>query len=183
MYDHRLRYCMTVASRTPRAGALRQQITVDAFLADSVAGPGDGKVYVQGGGWNMLHTQALPTRHPRIGIAAFIKVPYLLATNEPHTLSVHLEDADNNALPMGDAPLGTETPDGKLRRIGASFAVGRPVGIEAGDDQIVVLAINLDGLVFERAGTYSFVIQVDEVEAKRLRFRVNLLTAPRVSIG
>lgn len=174
---------MTVASRKPRTAALRQRITVDAFLADSVASPGDGKVYVQGGGWNILHAQALPTRHPRIGIAVLIKVPYLLATNEPHSFSIQLEDADNKTLPLGDAPPGIETPDGKLRRIGASFAVGRPVGIEAGDDQMVVLAINLDGLVFERAGTYSVVIQVDEVEAKRLRFRVNLLTAPRVNIG
>lgn len=174
---------MTMAPRTSRTGALGQRMTVDAFLADSVASPGDGKVYIQGGGWTMITTQNLPTRHSRIGLTALIKVPYLLANNEPHNFSVHLEDADNNVLPLGDAPAGTPTADGKLRRIGADFAVGRPVGIEAGDDQMVVIAINLDGLIFDRAGTHSFVIQIDGEEAKRLRFRVNLLTAPKVNIG
>lgn len=160
-----------------------ERITVDAFLADSVAGPGDGKIYVQGGGWNVLHAVTLPARHPRVGIAALVKVPYLLANNEPHRFQLHLEDSDGAVLPLGEAPPGSETPDGKLRRISAEFAVGRPVGVEPGDEQVVGLAINLDGLVLERAGVYVFVIDIDGEEAKRLRFRVNLLTPPRLSLG
>jgi hypothetical protein len=173
---------MTMASRTARTLAAQERITVDAFLADSVAGPGDGKLYILGGGWNVLHTQSLPARHPRLGVAVLVTVPYLLATNEAHRLELHLEDADRVALPIGDAPPEAATPDGKLRRLTAEFAVGRPVGVEPGDEQVVTIAINIDGLVFERAGGYSFVIAVDGQEAKRLRFRVNLLAGSRITM-
>jgi hypothetical protein len=174
---------MTMAPRTARTLAAQERITVDGFLADSVAGPGDGKIYVLGGGWNILHTQSLPTRHPRLGLAVLVTVPYLLATNEAHRLEIHLEDADRVAMPLGDAPPDAATPDGKLRRLTAEFAVGRPVGVEPGDEQVVGVAINLDGLVFERAGSYSFVIAVDGQEAKRLRFRVNLLSGSRITVA
>jgi hypothetical protein len=172
---------MTMAPRSARSLAASERIAVDAFLADSVAGPGDGKVYILGGGWNVLHTQSLPTRHPRLGIAVLVRVPYLLATNEAHRLEIHLEDADRAALPLGDAPSDTAS-DGKLRRITAEFAVGRPVGVEPGDEQVVPMAINIDGLIFERAGSYSFVIEVDGQEVKRLRFRINLLTGSRIIV-
>jgi hypothetical protein len=173
---------MTMAPRTARTLAAQERISVDAFLADSVAGPGDGKIYILGGGWNVLHTQSLPTRHPRLGIAVLVTVPYLLATNEGHRLELHLEDADRTALPLGDAPPEAATPDGKLRRLTAEFAVGRPAGVEPGDEQVVAIAVNIDGLVFERAGSYSFVIAVDGQEAKRLRFRVNLLAGSRITL-
>ena len=81
-----------------------------------------------------------------------------------------------------DAPPDAATPDGKLRRISAEFAVGRSIGVEPGDEQVVGFAINLDGLVFERAGSYSIVISVDGREAKRLRFRVNLLAGSRITV-
>jgi hypothetical protein len=173
---------MTMAPRTPRTLAAQERITVDAFLADSVAGPGDGKVYILGGGWNVLRTQSLPIRHPRLGIAVLVTVPYLLATNEAHRLEIHLEDADRAPLAIGDAPPDAVTQDGKLRRLTAEFAIGRPVGVEPGDEQVVAVAINIDGLVFERAGSYSFVIGVDGQEAKRLRFRVNLLAGSRITV-
>jgi hypothetical protein len=173
---------MTMALRTARTLAAQERITVDAFLADSVAGPGDGKVYILGGGWNVLHTQSLPTRHPRLGIAILAKVPYLLATNEAHRLELRLEDSDRATLPLADAPPDTATSDGKVRHLTAEFAVGRPVGVEPGDEQVVGIAVNIDGLVFERAGPYSFVIDADGQEAKRLWFRVNLLAGSRITV-
>ena len=168
--------------RTRRA-LVKPRITVDAFLADSVVTPGDGKIYVQGGGWTILHTTVLPARHPRLGVAVLITVPYLLATNEPHRFALHLEDADRAILPLASVPPGADAPEGKARYLRADFAVGRPVGVQVDDDQAVTLAINLDGLVFERAGTYSVVIEIDDEVAKRLRFRVNLMAGPPVSFG
>jgi hypothetical protein len=173
---------MTMAPRAARTLAAQERITADAFLADSVAGPGDGKVYILGGGWNVLHTQSLPTRHPRLGIALLVTVPYLLATNEAHRLELRLEDSDRVALPLADAPPDVATQDGKVRHLATEFAVGRPVGVEPGDEQVVGIAVNIDGLVFERAGSYSFVIDIDGQEARRLRFRVNLLAGSRITV-
>jgi len=156
-------------------------ITVDAFLADSVVSP-DGKLYVQGGGWTVINTPMLPWRQPRLGLAVLIKIPYGLATNDPHKLEVRLEDADSTVLPLGDAPPGA-TADGKVRRVGGEFTVGRPPGLLQGDEQLVAVAMNVDGLLFEKAGVYRFVIGVDGVDVKSLRFRVHLMVQPAPILG
>ena len=56
--------------------------------------------------------------------------------------------------------------------------MGRPPGIQPGDEQLVALAINLDGLRFERAGAYVFKIRIDEREVKALPFRVRVSQRP-----
>ncbi len=165
-----------------RDGLTGDEMAVDAFLADSVASP-DGKLYVQGGGWTVINTPNLPFRQPRLGLAVLIRVPYSLATNEPHRFEVRLEDADSTTLALGEAPPGA-TPDGKVRRVGGEFTVGRPPGmLLPGDDQLVAIAMNVDGLQFERAGVYRFVISLDGVDVKTLRFRVNLLVQPAPILG
>jgi hypothetical protein len=45
----------------------RAEIEIEAFLADSVESV-EGKLYVLGAGWNVLHTPALPFRQARIGV-------------------------------------------------------------------------------------------------------------------
>ena len=169
---------MTMTQESLIAG----EIVVEGFLADSVVAPGDGKLYVQGGVWNLINTSTLPVRQPRIGLAVMVKVPYHLATNEPHRFDVRLLDADEHEVPIADAPPGVSTPDGKIRLFGGDFAVGRPHGMQPGDEQFVTVAINVDGLIFERAGVYSFVISVDGNEAKRLRFRVNQVVQPNLTL-
>lgn len=149
---------------------------IDAFLADSVASV-DGKLYVQGGGWNAITTGALPMQHDRIGIGIIIHVPFT-ATNQTHEFRVQLVDEDGNQLPIGDAPPGSETEDGRIRTIGGQFNVGRPPGLPAGDEQLVAIAININGLPFEKAGQYAFVISIDGSEVTRLVFRVNLAVTP-----
>ena len=47
----------------------------------------------------------------------------------------------------------------------------------------MILAINLDGILFEHAGVYAFGISVDGREVKRLRFRVNQPTQSTLSLG
>lgn len=160
---------------------MAEEITVEAFLADSVVNP-DGKLYVQGGGWNVLHTFALPFRQPRIGIGVIIRVPYQLATNESHQFEVRLENADGRQVPLGDAPPGAAVPDGKIRKIGGAFPVGRPPGILPGDEQSVAIAVNIDALTIEQPGVYRFVISVDGRDLKILRFRVNLIAQPQLII-
>jgi hypothetical protein len=124
----------------------------------------DNKMYVQGGAWNVITTAVLPVRHPRVGIALVVRVPYALADNSQKRFSLILEDQDGGQVPIGDPAIG---------RIEGTFTVGRPVGIQPGDEQLVALAINLDGLQFERAGAYVFKVRIDDREIKALRFRVH----------
>ena len=138
----------------------------EAFLADSVVNA-DGKLFVQGGGWNVIHAQFVPVRHPRIGIAVIVRVPYT-ETNQNHKFSIGLEDADGSALVLG------EGPEGPLYELGADFNVGRPPQLQPGDEQLVPFAINLDGLVFHEAIGYNFVLRIDGQPRKRLSFRVAL---------
>lgn len=149
---------------------------IEAFLADSVASA-EGKLYVQGAGWNVINTVQVPARHPRIGIGLIIRVPYT-ATNQMHKFEIYLLDADGHELPLADAPPKTDVPDGTVRRLGGQFNVGRPPTLQPGDEQLVAMAINLDGLVFDRADSHRFVIELDGSPEKELPFRVNQVLQP-----
>ena len=143
---------------------------VDAFVADSVSAV-EGKLYALGAGWNLINAPQLPARHSRVGIGVLIRVPYT-ATNQPHRLELRLDDSDGRRIPLADAPPSAQTEDGKLYVIDAQFNVGRPPQLTPGDDQIVVIALNVDGIVFEKADAYNVVIEVDGEEVKRLAIRV-----------
>ncbi len=143
---------------------------LDAFLADSVVNA-EGKLYALGAGWSAVAVTALPARHPRIGIGMIFRVPYT-ETNKVHRPEIRLEDGDGHEMAIGDAPPGSETPDGKIYRVSTEFNVGRPAQLQPGDDQLVAMAVNIDGLVFERADSYRFVISIDGNDAKSLPLRV-----------
>jgi hypothetical protein len=144
-------------------------IEIDAFLADSVI-VAEGKIYAQGAGWNVINAARVPTRHDRIGIGFIVRVPYT-ATNQEHTFELRLEDADANRLTFGDNPEG----EGRIEGLGGQFNVGRPPTLKPGDEQVVPFAANINGLPFERAGNYRFVISIDGQDTKELPFRVMLL--------
>ncbi len=154
---------------------------VDAFLADSVVSV-EGKLYVQGAAWNILNTVNMPARQPRIGIGVIIHVPYT-ATNQLHKFEIYLLDADDNELPLGDSPPEAEESNGKIRRLGGQFNVGRPPTLQPGDEQLVALALNLDGLQFDRADSYRFVVELDGSREKFLPFRVHHVVQPGVVAG
>src|SRR5258708_7271185 len=143
---------------------------LEAFLADSVVAA-EGKLYVQGGGWNLVNAMQFPFRLARCGIALIVRVPYT-GTNQNHKFEIYLADADGKELPLGDAPPNIDTPDGKVRRVGGEFNVGRPPVLQPGDEQLVVLAINFDGLLFESPGRFEFVVELDGNPEKKLGFRM-----------
>lgn len=148
---------------------------VEAFLADSVV-TAEGKLFVQGGGWNAITTMALPARHARVGIGMIVRIPYT-ATNQPHKFELRLEDADGKELALANAPGEGEGDEPKsISKIGGEFNVGRPPNLYPGEEQLLPFAINLDGLFFEQAGAYRFVLEVDGTEVKRLPFRVSQAT-------
>ncbi len=143
---------------------------VDAMLADSVV-TAEGKIYVQGGGWNTIYVQGLPARHDRIGIAVLIRVPWT-ATNESHKVDVRMEDSDGGVMPLGDAPPGMESPDGKIYRLGGEFNVGRPPMLPPGDEQVVPISMNIGGLLFEKPDAYTIIVAIDGTDLKRLPLRI-----------
>jgi len=146
-------------------------VQIDAFLADSVV-TAEGKLFVQGAGWDNINAPGFPYAHDRVGIGMLIRVPYT-ATNREHRFVISLEDEDGHEMPVADAPPDVDSPDGKIRRIEGAFNVGRPPTLVAGDDQLIPMALNFNGLPFERPAGYTFVIEIDGTEAKRLPFRVH----------
>lgn len=139
-------------------------LEVTALLADSVVAE-SGKLYVQGGGWSSVNGVQFPVQIPRVGIGLIVHVPYS-QTNRPHELRIQLQDEDGKTLPLAEGPQGPESG------VRAMLNVGRPPHLQGGEAQNVVLAANLDGLVFDAPGTYAFTVAVgDEVKA-RLPFRI-----------
>lgn len=143
---------------------------LDAFLADSVVAA-EGKVYVQGGGWNSIFALTFPFRQPRLGICVLVRVPYT-ETNRMHTFTIKMLDDDGNTIPIADAPPGSDNPEAKVRELTGQFNIGRPPTIAPGDEQIVPLAVNIDGLLVSHPGTISVVIEVNGEEKRRLPMRI-----------
>ena len=143
---------------------------VDAFLADDAETAG-GKIYALGIGWNTLHASTFPIVHPRMTLALVVSVPYT-ETNEPHRLSVHLEDADGSRVRIDPGGAGRGSEEGAVLELSVDLNVGRPAQLAAGDEQLVPIAMRMDGLYFERPNRYVWVISVDGQEMKRLPLRV-----------
>ena len=131
---------------------------VDAFLADSVQASG-GKLHALGLGWRAIVVQGLPARHDRVGIGVLIRTAP--AEAGPHRLVVSLLGPGGAAQPFGPDHTALE----------ATFAA--PTG-----EGTATLALNLDGIVFEAEGSYSFVLGVDEREVARLPFRIQTRPEP-----
>jgi hypothetical protein len=135
-------------------------VEVEAFLADSVQAAG-GKLHALGIGWRVLQAAGVPARHDRIGIGVIVRTTDREAG--AHRLTLALSGPDGT-IGFGADPDGTPRTD-----LDASFTT--PEG-----DGSATLALNLDGLVFQREGDHVFTLTVDGREQARLPFRVQ--TAP-----
>ena len=120
----------------------------------------NGKAYVIGGGWNMLRFSELPTEHS-FGISFAIDVASD-ETNEPHTLSLEIQDPDGERL-------GEE--------LAFEFETGRPPGSVPGQDQRIVLALNAT-IEFSSAGPHAVLLRDGDEDIGRSRFYV--LVGPEI---
>src|SRR2546421_315152 len=68
------------------------------MLADSVA-LAEGKLYIQGGGWNSIMTSQMPATHPAIGLVLTFKLDWHEA-NEDLKLILELVDEDGKNAGM-----------------------------------------------------------------------------------
>jgi hypothetical protein len=130
---------------------------VEAFLSDSVQAA-DGKLHALGIGWRVIQAGGFPARHDRIGLGLIVRT----APSEAgaHTLAISL--------------LG---PDGAPQRFGDGTAFEAGFATPEGEGT-ATLALNLDGLVFEAEGVYTFVLAIDGQEVRREPFTVQTRAQP-----
>ncbi len=148
-------------------GRAEQPIRVDGFLADSVA-RAEGKLYVQGAGWNQIRASLFPAVHDRIGVGLIFTV-HPVAQTGAHQFELRLEDGSGAEVPLGTAPSGE-----RMFRLGGEFSTTPPSPGSA-KEQLVGVAINLNGMAFERPAQYRFVVSVDGADMKALAFEVQSL--------
>lgn len=125
-------------------------------------------LYVSGGGIDRAFVPA-NTSGPwniNLAIGINISVPWN-ETNNEHTLTVDLVDFDSHPVLV---PSGIDTL--APVHVEAKFNVGRPPTLEIGESQSISLAINLPSLPIPAIGNYSFILEVDKVEHRRLSYRV-----------
>jgi hypothetical protein len=146
---------------------------VRAFLSDSVQSA-DGKLYVQGGGWNRLAAGGFPARHDRVGIGIVLTID-AGATTE-HNLEISLLDDKDQPV-----TLFTDAGGAEQFAINASF---QTEAVEGDFKEVSVpFALNVDGIVFPEPGTYAVSIRVDGADSERLPFRVDLIAGATGEAG
>jgi hypothetical protein len=122
------------------------------ILADAVQAV-NGKLYMLGGGWSVLHAATIPTTRP-LGIALGLRVPWQ-ETNQLHRLEIKMLDADG-------APV--------IPPMQAQLEMGRPPGLR-GADQTAVIAVNA-AVQFSKTGSYVVQVAIEGQVAKAVAFDV-----------
>lgn len=112
----------------------------------------NGKLYLNGGGWNVLRLPELPHEWA-FHIALGIDIAWH-ETESQHDLFVSIQDPD-----------GVELGEG----LAANFETGRPEGMPPGQEQRLVMSIGASAN-FETFGPHAAVVQVDGEELGRARF-------------
>lgn len=135
---------------------------VDAFLADSVVAV-QGKLYALGVGWNRIVVPTFPARHDRIGIGLLFRLP-AGTRNERRRFDLRVEGPDGREIHPA-------APGGTGGRLGGEFTAG------AADEQIVPIALNLNGMPLTAAGGYRFVVSLGGDDVKVLPFSVALISS------
>ncbi len=130
-----------------------------AILADG-AQVVNNKLYVLGGGWDIIWPQSIPTAH-RATLAVGIMVGWN-ETNQRHSLGISVRSMD----------------DQLLQEVGkGEFEAGRPAGVPAGSSQKVMVAITFD-INIPGPGEYVIATDINNGSvSRRLPFRV-ASTAP-----
>lgn len=127
------------------------------MLADA-ATVADGKLYVHGGGWDLINTRAVPATHPTISLVFVIEFEWS-ETHVDRTLQVSLHDEDDTRLDVGAVGV---------------LNVGHPPGAVHGAPILQPFALPFPTVTFARAGRYYFKVAVDETELARVRFGVRV---------
>jgi hypothetical protein len=122
---------------------------VNLLLCDHADEVG-GKLYINGGGWNVTGPQPAPS-----AIALLLEVPWN-QTNEQHKVVLELLDIDGN-------PFEVEQPEGEPApfKIEAGLEVGRPPGVKPGTALNAALAVNIGSLPLEPGSQYVWQLSIN----------------------
>lgn len=123
------------------------------ILADHVDVVGN-KLYLNGGGWDMLTVNSPFPVQQSLGLATAFSVPWN-ETNQRHSVEIEVLTADGITL----------------AKAGGQLEVGRPPGLPAGQSQRAQLAVNMT-LVLEKPGTYEVVTRVEGHDDASTHFNV-----------
>ncbi len=127
---------------------------VEWLILGDYAHMADGKLYLQGGGWErMMVNDGFPSKR-MVGIATSVLIPWA-ETNQPINVEVEVQTEDGDTL----------------ARINAQLKVGRPPDHPPGMPIRATLAANL-GLEFKTAGAYVIIARLEEQEMRRTAFYV-----------
>jgi len=132
------------------------RITALAFFAADHVDDAKGKLYVNGGFFNMLRYPVYPAVLPTLGIAASLLVPWH-AYQQDHHFNITMEDEDRRELPL---------------RAEGVFRVGADMLLRHGDPSVINIAGNVTNVVLERPGRYYLVLRVDDQELARWELQV-----------
>lgn len=116
----------------------------------------NGKLFILGGGWSILHKAGPVT----MGIAIKIEFPWGDA-NRPHSLLLELLTEDGQPVLVGDGPV----------RVEGGLEVGRPPGLRPGSDLDAALALNFAGVPLSEGG-YRWQFSLDGEPASSISFQV-----------
>ena len=117
----------------------------------------NGKLYVMGGGWNILFAPGQPVS---MSVAAVVAVPWD-RTNQQHDLSLALLTDDGAAVEI----------EGQAVEVTGEFELGRPPGIKPGTSLNAPFAWNLQGLQLE-LGSYEWKLWIDGEPVESRAFQV-----------
>jgi hypothetical protein len=118
-----------------------------------------GKLYINGGGWNVLLRPGVPVN---VSLAILIEVPWDEA-NTQHRLRAYLLTEDGQPV---------SGPHGGALEVEGGFEVGRPPGVKPGSTLNTPLAINFNALALDTGG-YEWRLEVDAALVARKPFRVS----------
>jgi len=133
-----------------------------AFFPADHAEVVNGKLYLHGGFWGRLNFPLFPQMLPQMALIAVLEVPFS-AYHAEHKLSLGLEDADGNALPM---------------QVEATFRVGADADMQYGDPTIMPVAVPVANLVIPAPGDYSFTVTVNGDLLERYSIRAKQVSVP-----
>lgn len=139
-----------------RMSAGSDAMSVTMLLCDA-AQEVKGKLFILGGGWNVLTAAGTPVS---MALAVKVGVPWL-QTNDRHRITAQLVTQDGALVVLNDSPV----------RVEGEFEVGRPPGVPAGSSFNVPLAFSFQGLVLEQ-GEYRWELTIDGSLEARESFRV-----------
>jgi hypothetical protein len=139
---------------------------LDVLVADSVV-VAEAKLYVQGGGWNMLSVGELPVRLARIGLGLSLRLGRS-EVGAAHELLIRLVDPDG--VPFGLAGGADGKGDGLVIKLPGATGV-LPDFVS---DIVIPQALNIDGLEFTKPGIHHFVFVFDGREVRRVSLSVVL---------